>query len=187
MKRSTSLRLTLMTVAVPAALGACSDPPTTGTVLDSLEECRSRADLHVTLQECEAAYRSALADHQRLAPRFENAADCNEEFGNCSPYNENGHSYFIPAMGGFLLGYALGDRSDRGYYYGYGGSTPLYRTRRGDFLRASGDWVSSSKGSVRGAEGYTHAPARAVTVSRGGFGSSSAARSSFGGGRGFGS
>jgi uncharacterized protein YgiB involved in biofilm formation len=178
MKRSRHLRLSLMAVAVPAALAGC-DSPDTGTVLQSVEQC-ARSDLHVSEAECRRAYDAALADHVRIAPRFESSSQCNAQFGNCEPVQHYGTTYFIPPMAGFLVGYLASRRND-GYAYGYGGSVPLYRERRGDYYTPRGDYVSDRTGNVRTKSISTSAPARAVTISRSGFGSSSAARSSFGG------
>lgn len=183
MKRSTHLRLTLMAATLPAALAGCDSGPETGAVVQSVDECVSAQ--HLSRQECQTAYDNAVAQHQKVAPRFQNWGDCNQQFGSCAPLRDNGVDYYIPPMAGFLVGYALGRRNDH-YYYGYGGSLPLYRDRSGGFYKPGGDYVSGRSGAVKGAVGRPTPPARAVTVSRSGFGSSSAARSSFGGGRGFG-
>jgi uncharacterized protein YgiB involved in biofilm formation len=180
MKRSRHLRLSLMTVAVPAVLAGC-DSPDTGTVLQSVEQCGARTDLNISQAECRLAYDAALADHLAVAPRFESSAQCNAQFGNCEPVQHYGMTYFIPPMAGFLVGYLANRRGDDGYAYGYGGSVPLYRERRGDYYTPRGDYVSDRVGNVRTKSVSTSPPARALTISRSGFGSSSAARSSFGG------
>lgn len=183
MKRSTNLKLTLMAAAVPAALAGCEPPPPTGAVVTSVENCVATASM--TLEQCQAARSEALAKHSQVAPRFQSAAECDQQFGNCTPVQENGQSFYIPPMTGFLIGYALGGGFNRGY--GYGGGAPLYREyRTGDYIKPSGDVAANRPGTVTGARGNTATPARAITVSRSGFGSRSAARSSFGGGRGFG-
>jgi len=189
MKRSNDLRLTLMAVAIPFALAGCDSGPDSGVVLDSVNDCTTRTDLQVSVAECQNAYNQALAEHQRVAPRFESAVDCNDQFSSCSVINENGRDYYVPPMNGFLLGYAVSQLMNNGrsgYAYHYGGSVPLYRNRTGDFYDPRGGYVSGNSGRVRGVSTAPTAPARAVTVGRGGFGSSSAAHSSFGGGRGFG-
>lgn len=189
MKRSSNLRLVLMAAAVPTVLAGCESEPS-GTVLASVEQCRGQTE--IPLEECEAAYRTALAEHERLAPRFESQAQCNEQFGGCVPTTYNGQQSFIPPMAGFLIGYALGDldydRKKR-RYYGVGGVSPLYRDYRSrDFLKPGGQYVSDRYGTVRGKYGNTALPTRAITVSRAGFGSSASARGGFGSsrGRGFG-
>lgn len=205
MKRSINLRLTLMAAAIPAALAGCEPAPPTGQVLQSVQDCDWQPD--VSPQECRAAFDKAKAEHEKLAPRFESSSDCNDQFGSCTAVtNERGQMNWIPPMTGFLLGYMASDlinSSSRGYNrpdcrnypnqqgcagnsggYRVSGSTPLYRDyRSGDFMKPNGDVASNRIGQVSGNAGNTAAPTRAITVSRSGFGSASAARSSFGGGR----
>jgi uncharacterized protein YgiB involved in biofilm formation len=207
MKRSSHLRLTLMAAAMPVALAGCDQGPPTGEVLSSVDDCSRVSD--VSPQECKAAYDAALAQHQNVAPRFESYTDCNDQFGSCTEVtNDRGQTNWIPPMTGFLLGYAVSSalNSNSGYAgrdcarypdqpgcagnsggYRIIGSSPLYRDyRSGDYLKPNGDFASSRTGKVTGGYGRTSAPARAITVSRAGFGSSSSARSSFGGGGRFG-
>jgi len=197
MKRSTHLRLTLMAAAIPVALAGCDQGPPTGEVLSSLDDCSRVTD--VSPQECRASYESALAQHQAVAPRFESHGDCNDQFGTCtSVTNERGETNWIPPMSGFLLGYALSSALNSNSGYGSGasaggyrvinGSSPLYRDyRSGEYVKPNGDVAARGAGKVTGSNGNPSVPSRAITVSRSGFGSSSAARSSFGsGGRGFG-
>jgi len=181
MKRSTNLRLTLMAAALPAAMAGCESPPT-GIVLLSKQDCSASAELPVT--ECEAAYEIARKQHAAVAPRFEDPYQCMSQFGECTPVSEAGATRWLPPMGGFLLGYTLanlGNERER-QTYTYSGSLPLYRdyhTR--EFLKPSGEAIARSTGTVYGSSGKAAPPARAITVSRAGFGSTSSARSSFGG------
>lgn len=177
MKRSSNLRLTLMAVAVPAGLAACGSSEPTGVVLDSIADCRTQ---QVDVAQCEAAYNAARADHARVAPRFEDAVQCDQDFGRCEAIQEDGRTSYIPPMGGFLLGYALGGGFGNTGMRGVAGGAPLYRDRRGGYLNPGGDMISRQPGAVTGRRGDITMPARAITVSRSGFGSSSAARSSFG-------
>jgi len=178
MKRSRNIRLTLMAVALPAALAACESGEPTGVVLNSIADCRAQ---QVEVAQCEAAYNKAVADHQRVAPRFDNAVQCQQDFGQCEAVQEEGRTSYIPPMGGFLLGYALGGgfNSNSGMR-GVAGGVPLYRDYRGGYINPNGDNVSRQPGTVTGKRGSIATPARAITVSRSGFGSSSAARGSFG-------
>lgn len=184
MKRSAHLRLTLMALAVPVATVGCDSAPT-GTVVHSLAGCANSRD--VTAADCEMAYRNALSEHARVAPRFANRSDCDAQFGACEPMtDEYRSSYWVPPMAGFLVGYAatrrddIGGGSGGGYLYRYRGSTPLYRERKGDYYNTRGDRVATGPGQVRGKADAIYSPARAVTVSRSGFGSTASARSSFG-------
>lgn len=177
MKRSSNLRLTLMAVALPAALAACDAGEPTGVVLNSIADCRAQ---QVEVVQCEAAYNKAIADHQRVAPRFDDAVQCQQDFGQCEAVQEQGRTSYIPPMGGFLLGYALGGGFNNSGMRGVSGGVPLYRDYRGGYINPNGDMVSRQPGNVTGKRGSIATPARAITVSRAGFGSSSAARGSFG-------
>lgn len=178
MKRSRHLRLTLMAVAVPAGLLACDGGDPTGVVLSSVDDCRTQ---QVDVAQCQAAYEEARAKHRQVAPRFDNAVQCDADFGRCEAVVEEGRTSYVPPMGGFLLGYVLGGAMGGGGYRDVAGGAPLYRdVRGGGYLNAGGDAVSRQPGMVTGRRGSIATPARAVTVSRAGFGSSAAARSSFG-------
>lgn len=185
MKRSAHLRLSLMAIAVPVATAGCDSAPT-ATVMRSLADCADSRE--VTRAECELAYRNALSEHARVAPRFDRQADCDAQFGACTQATgDYGATFWVPPMAGFLVGYAATRRDDDaaggsgGYLYRYRGSTPLYRDRRGDYYNPRGDRVARAPGPVRAKADAIHTPARAITVSRSGFGSSASARSSFGG------
>lgn len=195
-KRSRNLKLVLMAVAVPAALAGCDDDPS-GKILTSREECTVQTE--ISREECEKAYSQALIEHEKVAPRFESEQECNQQFGACTPlqgqHAQAGQPYYIPPMTGFLLGYAASQLMSGGNrYYHVGGVSPLYRDyRTGGYLKPDGRQISNYSGTVYGRKaGDTALPARAVTVSRAGFGSSAAARGGFGrssgssSGRGFG-
>ncbi|MCY7353478.1 MAG: DUF1190 domain-containing protein [Lysobacter sp.] len=174
MKRSRNLKLVLMAAAVPVVLAACNSEPT-GTVVQSVEQCTATANL--SAQQCEQAYQQALTGHATAAPRFESQADCNTEFQACTPVQEQGRTMYMPPMSGFLIGYLLGNSlGGRGQF----GAGPLYRNQRGEFLNSQADRVARAPGPVTGRRGAVPPPTRAITVSRQGFGSSSAARSAFG-------
>lgn len=176
MKRSSNLRLTLMAVVVPAALVGCEPPPPTGVVLNSIDDCSGQ---QVEVAACEAAYNEARAKHAAVAPRFQDPVQCSQEFGSCEVVEEAGRTAYIPPMGGFLLGYALGGGFSGGYR-GVAGGAPLYRDTGGGYRNAYGDTISRQRGVVTGPRGSVATPARAVTVSRAGFGSRAAARGAFG-------
>ena len=183
MKRSRNLRLSLMAVALPAGLVACDGGEPTGAVLNTVADCRApQADgQQLDVAQCEAAYQQAVAEHRRVAPRFDNAVQCDQDFGKCEAVQEEGRTSYVPPMGGFLLGYALaGGFGNNSGGRGIAGGAPLYRDYRGQYLNPNGNPVSRQPGTVTGKRGSIATPARAISVSRSGFGSSSAARSSFG-------
>lgn len=185
MKRSAHLRLSLMAMAAPLTMTGCDSAPT-GSVVQSLAECTALGQ--VTAAECELAYTHAQTEHRRVAPRFESQGDCDKQFGSCETVDEYGRAFWIPPMAGFLVGYAATRRDHDdyaggggSYLYRYRGSAPLYRERSGAFYNTRGDKVARKLGPVRAKADAIYSPARAVTVSRSGFGSTASARSSFGG------
>ncbi|MCD0279077.1 DUF1190 domain-containing protein [Xanthomonas melonis] len=182
MKRSRNLKLTLM-AALPAALATgCGSEQETGVVLQSASDCYQIKQEQGSIEQCLKAYDEASTKHQQSAPRFSTRYECDEQFGSCTAIQNQGQQSWIPPMGGFLLGYALGNMSGGGGYR-YGGAIPLYRDyRSGGFYKPNGDLASNRIGTVRGRSGAIDMPTRAITVSRSGFGSSAAARSSFGSG-----
>lgn len=184
-KRSRNLKLVLMAATVPVALAGCDSEPT-GTVLSSVDQCKTQTS--VPVEQCTAAYEKALAEHRKLAPRFDSQVQCNEQFGSCEVVQTGSSQSYVPPMGGFLLGYALASATRGGMYpYYVGGVSPLYRDyRSGRYLKPNGDSVSRGLGTVTGRRGNTALPARAMTISRSGFGSSASARGGFGSSRGFG-
>src|SRR5205823_866930 len=125
---------------------------------------------------------------QNAAPHYGSMAQCEAEFGyaQCRPASAGSGNWFIPAAAGFLIARALNPRRDDSRYYGgsgYGGSgyggwsgQPMYRSRgdRAEWRTASGERFG---GSARGPAGNSVGE----TLSRGGFGLSSAARASWGG------
>ncbi len=181
-KRSGPLRLVLMAAAVPVALVGCDGGEPTGQVLASVQQCNTQTDVPVA--ECVAAYDKAAAEHQRVAPRFADKQQCDDQFGNCAATQQDGQTSYMPPMGGFLIGYLLGGMGNRGGY-GVGGASPLYRDyRSGGYLKPNGDLAGKAIGNVTGKRGEIALPARAMTVSRAGFGSTASARGGFGSGRG---
>ena len=173
MKRSQNLKLVLMTAAVPLALAACDSEPT-GQVLTSVEQCGTQTE--VPADECRVAYQKALAEHEKLAPRFDNKVECDKEFTNCTAVEENGRTVHTPPMGGFLMGYLIGNALGGRGGYGVGGASPLYRDYRGGYYKPGGDYVGDRVGNVSGKRGNTALPARAMTVSRSGVGSGASSR-----------
>jgi uncharacterized protein YgiB involved in biofilm formation len=157
----------------------------TGAVVYSKTGCSAVPE--VPLADCEAAYDRSVADHLRIAPRFDSRFQCDQQFGACQADPDDAR-FWIPPLAGVLIGYRerehdAGGISGGGYVSGYRhtGALPVYRERSGDYLNPHGDFVSSPGGKVTGSAGGTTPPARAITISRSGFGSIAGARSSFGG------
>jgi uncharacterized protein YgiB involved in biofilm formation len=185
MKRSRSIELVLMGT-VPLLLSACEPPsaphpqaaaaPT--VAYQGLTQCIS--DGKVSADICEKAYADAVQAQYRDGPRFDSLADCQAQYGydQCHHVQTSSGGWFMPALAGFMIGRALSHND--GYHYGYGYvggfGQPLYRDRgdRAQWRTASGEHFG---GSTRG----PFQPSVGQTLSRGGFGMSSAARASWGG------
>lgn len=171
MKRSKSIGLSLMGT-VPFLLTACDQaapPAAQGLQLPaygSVDECVQAGIF--TRQACEDGMQAAQQAHLAEAPRFDSAADCERQYGaaNCQLVQTGSDSWFMPAMAGFMMGQALAN--NRGYYGGMYRGEPLYRDRHG-----RGGWRTADNRPVA-------QPDKAISRSRGGFGSQAAARGSWG-------
>lgn len=169
-----------LALAVAAALlGGCGGTEEVD-IYTSLQECLQKQLGEAQL--CETAFREALQEAEQTAPKYATREDCEYEFGeqNCVTTEQQGRSWFMPAMAGFMLGRALsgGDRV-----------APLYQSSQ---LRSPmyGKWVGSdgqiiANGDQRQArvtpDSFRPKPVSAAPLSRGGFGTQAAARSSWGG------
>jgi len=183
MKRSRSIQLLLMGTA-PLLLSACDNPsppqpqPQTALAYQGLTQCIS--DGKVGADICEKAYADAIQAQYRDAPLFDSLTDCQAQYGydQCHHVETSSGGWFMPALAGFMVGRALSHHDGYNYGYGYGGGygQPLYRAR-GD--RA--EWRTASGERFGGAARGPYSPTVAETLSRGGFGMSSAARGSWGG------
>jgi uncharacterized protein YgiB involved in biofilm formation len=186
MKRSRSIQLVLMGT-VPLLLSACDGPaaqapPQSTLAYQDLKQCIG--DGKVSTEICEKAYADAVQEQYRAGPRFGTLGECQSQFGydQCHPVQTASGSWFMPALAGFMVGRAFGSNhyydNDRRYGPGYGGGygAPLYRARgdRAEWRTADGTRFGA------GARG-PGAASVGETLSRGGFGRSSAARGSWGG------
>lgn len=190
MKRSASVRLTLMGAAAASSLAACDSSPTGSSVaFTSIAECVAA---NYSESQCRGAYDAALKAHTDKAPRFKSRDEClrGVDVDNCAETtvrNPDGSfsQVFLPLMAGYMLGNALAPRQDQyqsggsssgGYYGGgswgrYSSSTPLYRSR--DYpsdYRDSGNLTSSRPA---GAVVARPPNVNTTTIARSGFGSTS--------------
>jgi uncharacterized protein YgiB involved in biofilm formation len=142
-----------------------------GRTYPTLQACRD-ADV-VPNSECDTAFNQAQAQ----APRFADRQTCEERYGvdQCVPRNQaGGGSFFMPLLTGFVVGQALNNVGNRGYYG----------------MQYAGRYAGGYYGGYQGGRDYVtgrapdayDAPARVQSrssvISRGGFGG--------GGGRGYG-
>ena len=150
-------------------------------VVSSVEDCTASTSL--TLAQCEVAYQQALEESARTAPRYTSQAACEAEFGY-DQCNRTNQGFFMPFMAGYMVSSLL----NRGGGYS---NNPVYHYRnRGSSYN---DRIMTSDGSVIGRAGQRSykvsssdlkpKPSPTRTVSRGGFGSTASAKSSWGGGK----
>lgn len=198
MKRSHFINLDLMRkvkpkfVLRPIALGitasilsACGNNQAEVKVVDSVEDCVSNTSLD--LQQCEVAYKNALAEAEKTGPKYRSINACESEFGAGQCVQSQNQSIFMPLMAGFLINELLFDR-DRRYYSGH--YNPVYRYYRpysphhNLMMMADGTSLGKyGKSSYRVSKSATkQKPMVSRTVSRGGFGSVASAKSNWGGG-----
>ncbi|CAA0081103.1 Uncharacterised protein [BD1-7 clade bacterium] len=192
MKRSKSINLQRMRkTATPLATGvaattlvACGGGQE-AEVFANVEQC---TDAHPELRsQCETAYEKALQQAADSGPKYSSMYDCSADFGNdnCRSYQHGSSNWFVPAMGGFLFAQAIDNR--RHYhsspvYTSYSRYSPYY----GRWSTVDGrDYGRARYGSkVRvGNDTFKPKPKVTRTISRGGFGSSVSAKSSWGGSR----
>jgi uncharacterized protein YgiB involved in biofilm formation len=147
-------------------LSGCEDVPAEPMRFSSVEQCVS-AGLEQPF--CESTYSAALAQHRSTAPQYSGRDECEDEWGEygceSAPVASGGQSVFTPLLAGFLVGQALNRRD--AVYYGGGGyyGSPIYRNRGGQ--------------AVTLAPGNTNA--RAVRTTPVNVGTTTVARSGFGG------
>ncbi len=199
MKRSKSINLTSMRKApllwkplsasiALLSLVACGSGQQTEEVFLALNpnDCADKTEL--TLEQCEVAYQQAQAEAERTAPRFASRDDCYAEYGSGNCRQSNSGGFFMPFMAGYMVSSLISDMTYPRYY------NPVYS--RYDRSRGYGTIVTGSgyplrdsygNGSYRVPASSTKAQAPAKikpkvtkTVSKGGFGSSASAKSSWG-------
>lgn len=146
----------------------------------SVSECALDNPLQPT--ECEFAYRNALADWQRTAPRYRSMSDCEYDFGygDCRDHSNR----YIPRMAGFML--SENQQGDDDFDLDFKRSKALGRSRTPS---AYNKWVGAD-GTLFGEYGrrkmkvsgdsFTRLKGSARTIGRGGFGKTISSRSSRG-------
>jgi uncharacterized protein YgiB involved in biofilm formation len=190
MKRSRLLKLTLLSAA-PLALAACRTDD--DLVYSNVQDCTK--DGRVNAVRCQQSYERARAEHLRNAERYAALAPCEDAYGP-GACERTGDSLFMARMTGFVVEPPQRQRYGSGssgwwqmaLAYGAGallgrspswGPQPIYRVPSGwnggswrDAPSERPSWGGSSRSSGR---------ISTSTLSRGGFGGASAARSSWGG------
>jgi uncharacterized protein YgiB involved in biofilm formation len=159
----------------------CSDNSQEAQVFTSADECISNNPDQV--EQCQLAYKEAVDEAVKSGPKYSNVDACAADFGaqNCASYtSSNNQSFFMPLMAGYMLSSLV----NGGYR-----SAPLY-TSYSRYSPAYGKWTSTDGnlfGSTRNRnvrvdnKAFNPKPAVKRTMSRGGFGSTISAKSSFSG------
>ncbi len=191
MKRSATIRLTLMGAAAATTLAGCGEtPPAAPPAFTTVQDCVVGGFPEA---ECRSAYEEAFKAHLDRAPRFTSREDCEAkvDVDHCvqAPVRApdgSTTSVFVPLMAGYVLGRLMSPtpQQQSGYSGGSGGGyrgAPIYRSRDyPDSFRDGGNLQTSRQGGAT----VSTPPSRpaninTTTVSRSGFGSSG---SSFGSG-----
>jgi uncharacterized protein YgiB involved in biofilm formation len=190
MKRSSSIRLTLMGAVTAGSLSACDSGITHPGNFTSVGSCMEAGN---SSKACIAAQNAAYSSHEASAPRFATREECLQKIDvtDCVQArirNPDGTfaTMFLPAMAGFMAGQALaqqpqqqssGGSSGGG---GGGGGRAFYASR--DYpnqYRDAGNLSGSRSGVASPSQALTTtAPSRppnvhTTTIARSGFGSSS--------------
>jgi len=191
MKRSASIRLTLMGAAAATTLAGCGEtPPAAPPAFSTVQDCVIGGFAE---SECRSAYEEAFKSHLERAPRFTSRQDCESkvDVDYCVEAPVRGAdgsttNVFVPLMAGYVLGRMMtppAQTSGGGYSGGSGGfrGGPIYRSRDypGSYRDGGNLQTSRSGGSSVSTAPSRPANVNTTTVSRSGFGSSG---SSFGGG-----
>lgn len=175
--------MTPITVAVATvAITGCSDNDRKATIYQTLTDCID--DNPGMSQECTTAYKKALTEAARTAPKYDSRYACETEFGNNACIQQEGKSWFMPAMAGFMF-YHMYDKHTGGYGYR---SQPMFTSyQRGSVFY--NDWTSADgynygntykKTTVTISDDHMKPKATVnKTISRGGFGSTVSAKSSW--------
>jgi len=179
MRKSFSVRPLALGMAV-IFLTACGDKQQTATVFTGVDDC-AKANPE-SAEECQTAYEDALKEAQRTGPKYNAQKDCESEFGNnqCNVVRNESGSFFMPFMAGYMLSNLM---SPRGY-----SSQPMFTSfSRGSsyknrWVAANGQDFGDNRNTTMRVSEKALKPKPTVnkTISRGGFGSSVRAKSSWG-------
>ena len=167
MKRKNTIKFALLG-ATALTLVACGEAEEDVLAYESVEACVKAGQQDESV--CKAEFAKAQKLHNEVAPRYNDARDCNSDFGynRCYSYrSSSGTSIWLP----FMMGYMLAPRGGMGFV----SSQPLYRTASNpnSYYTAGNRPVGSvsATGHTRVAKSEVSRPsARTRTVSRGGFG-----------------
>lgn len=141
------------------------------TSVEACERDGNSADI------CQRASQAANTTSTASAPQYKSKAECIAEYGDlCTERAHESGGIWMPLMTGFMISQMLSP----GRAPMYLDANPIYRNRSGQYTEMYRDRGVGGGGAAT-MRPVDIAPNRAVTVARSGFGSSSAARSGWGG------
>lgn len=167
--------LALGTIAASTALAGCGEPAPSNQLFTSVDNCLSAG---FSQSVCEGEYQRTLARHVEEAPRFDEQAVCEAEFGEgrcqeiapgTAQAGGSSQSFFVPFLTGYLVSSAL---SRAGTFAAYNSflrqnptyrPDPIYRSRAGTPVTVGRD-ATTNRPTVRPVNQNTR------TVARRGFG-----------------
>ena len=202
-KRSRSIQLhrlrkafAMKPVAVAIAsvgLTACADNRQEALVYANADDCN--ADNPEYGEQCATTYQQALSEAQRIGPKYRTQRDCEYEFGynQCQRVEQGAASLFMPFMAGYMLSSALssGQYFVQPLFTSYNRRSPMYNRWYGaggeEYGEIDIDIDFGKRKKYRTIKvprkTFEHKPTVTRTISRGGFGSSVRAKSSWGSSR----
>jgi uncharacterized protein YgiB involved in biofilm formation len=187
MKRSKTTALLLMSTA-PLLFTACQREPEVKVqegLYTSVDSCvQATGDPSA----CRTAFEQARQQSADAAPKYASRAECEKDYAadQCvEQHTSAGHSFIGPMMAGFFMSQMLNGRAGLAQQPP---AAPAYQDRNAGWARPAAtpgtgglNTASGIGGGKAGLAPISSTPNRAVTVSRGGFGSASGSRGSFGG------
>ncbi|MFQ3197045.1 MAG: hypothetical protein ACI8R9_000491 [Paraglaciecola sp.] len=189
LKRSAHINLSRMRKGFsvkPLALGvaavllsACGQNTEKATVYTGVDDCVNQNPEQA--ETCKAAYQEAVEEAQRTGPKYASRQICEEEFGpnQCNYQRSNSGSFFMPLMAGYMLSNLLSPGyQSQPMFTSYSRSSPYRNRWMGADGSDYGDYRNSKMNVDK--EALKAKPTVSKTISRGGFGSSVRAKSSWG-------
>jgi len=187
-----SYRIAPVALAISAVimLAGCEQSDETVSLYQNADDC-SRSNPSNS-EQCNIAYKSALTEAAKTAPKYATKEDCVAEFGeaqctqapaqasmSAEPAQASTGSMWMPLMAGYMMGRMMsGGAASQPLFTSKAGGNPA----NGKFVDATGKSFGSATGGGRTMNvpktAMAPKPATTSTVTRGGFGDSVAKQNS---------
>jgi uncharacterized protein YgiB involved in biofilm formation len=169
-----------LSVAVFAALlSGCGDNEE-AVIYQQVDDCVN--DNPDFADQCKAAYEYALEEAARTGPKYATQNECVQEFGQNACVQAPQSSWFMPAMTGYMFARLMSNNrpyySQPMYHSSYPGSIFYNRWVTSDGMDYGSSRYSKSKVNLDKSQ-MKSKPTVTKTMSRGGFGSTVSAKSSW--------